>query len=79
MEQFRPFTLIGDKDDNQHGNSEEVVLLNINHIVSIKPINIVIEGDVIKGYWIRTTNGKKYRATKVPAEVEQMSKIAGHN
>lgn len=74
MENFKPFTLIGDKDDNQHGNSEELVLLNLAHIISIKPINIVIEGEVIKGYWIRTTNGKKYRAVKIPDEVEELTK-----
>jgi len=74
MERFKPFTLIGDNEDQQHGTSQELVYLNIDHIVSIKPINIVVEGEVIKGHWIRTTNGKKYRAIKVPAEVKKLEK-----
>jgi len=72
MNNLKPFTLIGDKDDQQHGGSEEFVLLNINQIVSIKPINIVIDAEVIKGWWIRTSNGKKYRATKIPDEIKAL-------
>lgn len=47
-------------------------LINLEHIVSIKPINIMFQEEVIKGYWIRLSNGKKYKATKIPAELEAL-------
>ena len=42
------------------------ILININHIISIKPINMMVNESLINGYWIRTSNGKKYRATDIP-------------
>jgi len=42
-------------------------LINPDHIVSVKPIKVATETrDVIDGYWIRLSNGKKYRAIQVP-------------
>ena len=47
-------------------------ILNLDHIVSLKPINILIRGNLHKGYWIRLSNGKKYRALEIPKELEDM-------
>ena len=70
MMEFLKFTILDEKADQQIGVKEQAILFNRNHIVSIKPINILVsEGDVIKGYWIRTTNGKKYKATSIPADI----------
>ncbi len=70
MMEFLKFTILDEKSDQQLGVKEQAILFNRNHIVSIKPINILVsEGDVLKGYWIRTTNGKKYKATNIPADI----------
>lgn len=50
----------------------EVVLLNIDHIISIKPINIVLEERIVRGYWIRLTNGKKYRTIDLPLALNDL-------
>ena len=42
------------------------ILLNIDHIISVKPINMMVNETLINGFWIRTSNGKKYRATEIP-------------
>ena len=69
--EFLKFTILNEKADQQIGVDEQTILINRNHIVSIKPINILVsEGEVIKGFWIRNSNGKKYKATQIPAEIE---------
>lgn len=69
--EFLKFSIINEKADQQIGTEEHEILINRNHIVSIKPINIMVtEGEVLKGYWIRNSNGKKYKATKIPSELE---------
>ncbi len=43
------------------------ILINLEHIVSVKPIKLsTAKREVIDGYWIRLSNGKKYRAIQVP-------------
>ncbi|MCT4641396.1 MAG: hypothetical protein N4A33_03800 [Bacteriovoracaceae bacterium] len=43
------------------------ILLNLNHIVSIKPIKIKVKtNEIIDGFWIRLSNGKKYKALQIP-------------
>lgn len=65
---FKKFRII-----NSNANSvdqEEVdILFNLNHIISIKPIRISKPDQIINGFWIRTTNGKKYRASQIPQEL----------
>jgi hypothetical protein len=63
---FLKFRVLSNKEPHEVGDLYETLILNIDHLVSIKPINIVIEGDVQKGYWIRTSNDKKYRAIEIP-------------
>lgn len=48
-----------------------MMLINGDQIVSIKPIKMTTEErDVLDGYWIRLTNGKKYRALQIPASLQ---------
>lgn len=66
------FQIVSPKDGQSVDNVFETLLINIDHIVSIKPIRMVVEEKLVKGYWIRTTNGKKYRAVQVPAKIALM-------
>ena len=54
---------------NEAHQREEIVdiLINTDHIVSIKPIRMATrDRQVIEGYWLRLSNGKKYKALQVP-------------
>lgn len=65
---FQKFLILNAKTAN--GSASEVeVLFNLDHIVSIKPIRIASPERLLNGFWIRTTNGKKYRASKIPDEL----------
>lgn len=67
--EFKKFDIIV-KDEYQSSDDQVTpMLINLAQIVSIKPIRIVFGEAVIDGFWIRTTNGKKYRATKIPEEL----------
>ncbi|MGE3608737.1 MAG: hypothetical protein AB7I27_04040 [Bacteriovoracaceae bacterium] len=60
---FQKFNILNPKGQEL----EEVeVLFNLDHIISIKPIRIARPDKLLNGFWIRTTNGKKYRASKIP-------------
>ena len=38
------------------------ILINLDHVISVKPIKMTLSNrDVVDGYWIRLSNGKKYR------------------
>lgn len=63
LEKFR---IVSPKDGQSVDNVFETLLINLDHIVSLKPIRMVVEEKLVKGYWIRTTNGKKYRAVEIP-------------
>lgn len=60
------FKIVSPKDGQSVDNIFETLLINIDHIVSLKPIRMVVEEKLVMGYWIRTTNGKKYRAVEIP-------------
>jgi len=65
---FKKFTIFNNKSSTME--TEEVeMLFNLDHIISIKPIRISRSDKLINGFWIRTTNGKKYRASKIPDEL----------
>jgi hypothetical protein len=66
--QFRKFTVFNSKASPQEAEEVEV-LFNLDHIVSIKPIRISRSDKLINGFWIRTSNGKKYRASRIPDEI----------
>jgi hypothetical protein len=65
---FQKFTVFNAKAGTQEADEIEV-LFNLDHIISIKPIRISRSDKLINGFWIRTTNGKKYRASKIPDEL----------
>ena len=69
---FLKIWILTDNKEQQLGEGSTPVLFNIQNIVSIKPIRILRGDDIINGYWIRTTNNKKYRASKIPAELEKL-------
>ena len=59
-------------ETNQRMDLEVVpMLINLNHLVSIKPIRIMANEELIDGYWVRISNGKKYRAIQIPAELKE--------
>lgn len=60
------FKIVSPKDGQSVDNVFESLLINVDHIISLKPIRMVVEEKLVKGYWIRTTNGKKYRAVEIP-------------
>ncbi len=66
------FKIVSPKDGQSVDNIFETLLINLDHIVSLKPIRMVVEEKLVKGYWIRTTNGKKYRAVEIPMQVKAL-------
>ena len=72
MMNFRRFTLYNPSSEQLVSVDEEVLLINLDHIVSVKPINIATKNEVLKAYWIRLTNGKKYKAISLPAELDEL-------
>jgi hypothetical protein len=60
---FRKFKILGTEGE------EIEVLFNLDHIISIKPIRISRPDKLLNGFWIRTTNGKKYRASTIPDDL----------
>lgn len=66
---FQKFTVFQAKPVNGQEGEEVEILFNLDHIISIKPIRISSGDKLLNGFWIRTTNGKKYRASKIPDEL----------
>ncbi len=66
---FKKFNILTSKSANGSDMEEVEVLFNLDHIISIKPIRIVRPDKLLNGFWIRTTNGKKYRASRIPEEL----------
>lgn len=60
------FKIVSPKDGQSTDNIFETLLINTDHIVSLKPIRMVVDEKLVLGFWIRTTNGKKYRAVEIP-------------
>ncbi len=66
------FKIVSPKDGQSIDNVFETLLINTDQIVSLKPIRMVVEEKLVKGYWIRTTNGKKYRAVEIPSKLKEI-------
>lgn len=64
------FKIVSPKDGQSVDNIFETLLINTEHIISLKPIRMVIDEKLILGYWIRTSNGKKYRAVDIPESLK---------
>ncbi len=70
--QFIKVEILTDKDVQDVEEVNEVILLNVSHVVSIKPINLIFKSQVQKGYWIRMSNGKKYRSLSIPTVLKDL-------
>lgn len=66
---FQKFTIFNSKPSPGQEGEEIEVLFNLDHIISIKPIRISRSDKLLNGFWIRTTNGKKYRAARIPEDL----------
>ena len=66
---FLRFNVLNMDDNAQQEGIDYPILINSQHIASVKPINIIFKGNIIHGYWVRLINGKKYKATKIPQEI----------
>ncbi len=66
------FSVLNSENDQNLEGIDYPILLNTNQIASVKKINIMFKGNIIKGFWIRMVSGKKYKATRVPAEIKKL-------
>lgn len=63
---LKRFTIIA-HNETQQVDEKTTILINLEHIISVKPIKLSTSNrEVLEGYWIRLSNGKKYRAIQVP-------------
>ena len=75
---FLKFKIIQTREEHSLETNLVDILFNVNHIVSVKPIKIVLSDGILNGYWIRLTNGKKYKATEIPNELKNMLSETEH-
>jgi hypothetical protein len=66
------FDILTTTEDMHEKHKATPVLFNVDHVVSIKPIAMSVGPKLIKGYWIRLSNGKKYRALSIPNDLKKM-------
>jgi len=66
------FNVLNSEDDQALEGIDYPILLNTDHIVSIKSINIMHKGNIIKGFWVRMVSGKKYKTTRIPDEIKNL-------
>lgn len=64
------FKIVSPKDGQSVDNIFETLLINTEHIISLKPIRMVVDEKLVQGFWIRTSNGKKYRAVEIPSSIK---------
>jgi len=64
------FKIVSPKDGQSVDNIFETLLINTEHIISLKPIRMVVDEKLVMGFWIRTSNGKKYRAVEIPESLK---------
>ena len=68
MEKLKLFHIVTNSDQ-QLDCEITPMLINLEHIITIKPINIMMDENLVEGFWLRMSNGKKYRATQAPEEI----------
>ncbi|PIP95600.1 MAG: hypothetical protein COW00_00470 [Bdellovibrio sp. CG12_big_fil_rev_8_21_14_0_65_39_13] len=66
------FKLYVSHEDEMSGSSSPLLVVNTDHLVSVRPINIPHNGKILRAFWIRLANGKKYKAIEVPTEVSKL-------
>ena len=69
---LQKFEILSSKTGQSLHLEKVQMLINLDHIISVKPIRIIITDNIIDGYWIRTSNGKKYKASKIPSVLAQL-------
>lgn len=69
-----PFRVLNSDNESELAGIDYPILLNKDQITSIKPINMMKDDDIISGFWIRLSNGKKYKATRVPQAIYDLFK-----
>ena len=67
---FAKFTVFDTKAAQPIDDNKLSMVINLDHIISLKPIRIMNQGELFDGYWVRLTNGKKYKAIEIPRELE---------
>lgn len=64
--------IILNHNETQQSEEKTSIVINASHIVSIKPIKMTTsKRDIIDGYWVRLSNGKKYKAIQVPEIIKK--------
>jgi len=76
--EFLKFYVLASENEQQADQDEQLVYFNRIHIVSIKPIKMLINHHVVDGYWLRLSNGKKYKATQIPDEFKKLFSETPH-
>ena len=66
------FNVLNPEDMQQVDGIDYSILINTDLILTIKPISIMYQGNHINGFWLRTVNGKKYKATRIPKRLEAL-------
>ncbi len=68
---FKKFQLYQAQEERLVDGQGVTMLINLDHLVSLKPINVPTGDGIVRAYWLRLSNGKKYKATQIPAELAQ--------
>lgn len=76
---FRKFKLFQDQEERLVDDQGVTMLINLDHLVSLKPINVPTADGIVRAYWLRLSNGKKYKATTIPEELATMFESEGNN
>jgi hypothetical protein len=71
---LKPFKILKSENEANVEGIDYTILINTDHITSMKKINILQGGNIIAGYWVRLLNGKKYKATRIPNELQTLFK-----
>jgi hypothetical protein len=72
MMNLKKFTILN-ANETQNTVDKVTLLINTDHIVSIKPINITDpDKRLVEGYWIRLSNSKKYKAISIPPGIQEL-------
>ncbi len=66
---FLKFEILTSKETQSHHQEKVEIVLNSDHIISIKPIKFFVNEEIVDGFWLRLSNGKKYKSTIIPKEI----------
>ena len=66
---LQKFCVFYPKDGHSVDNIIEHILINTDHIVTIKPVQLLIDAKVVNGFHIQTSNGKNCTALEIPEKL----------